>query len=79
MDLDAYIVLRRDTSGCKPCWVLIEFVNGLDLPDSVMEHEAVQTLGEATNDVVSWSNVRVHLRASLCFFSWLIFDLLYPL
>ncbi|EJC98233.1 terpenoid synthase [Fomitiporia mediterranea MF3/22] len=56
MDLDSYIVLRRDTSGCKPCWALIEYANGLDLPDFAMQHEAVETLGEATNDIVSWSN-----------------------
>jgi hypothetical protein len=23
-DLESYIALRRDTSGCKPCWALIE-------------------------------------------------------
>ncbi|OCB91321.1 terpenoid synthase [Sanghuangporus baumii] len=56
MDLDEYITLRRDTSGCKPCWALIEYTNGLDLPDFVMEHEAIECLGESTNDVVSWSN-----------------------
>lgn len=57
MDLESYMVLRRDTSGCKPCWALIEFANGLDIPDEVMEHELVKTLDEATNDLVSWSNV----------------------
>ncbi|KAH8106507.1 terpenoid synthase [Phellopilus nigrolimitatus] len=56
LDLDAYIALRRDTSGCKPCWALIEYANGLNIPDHVMAHEAVDTLGEAANDLVSWSN-----------------------
>lgn len=23
-DLESYIALRRDTSGCKPCWALLE-------------------------------------------------------
>lgn len=23
-DLESYIILRRDTSGCKPCWALVE-------------------------------------------------------
>jgi len=55
-DLEDYIVVRRDTSGCKPCWALIEYANGLDLPDEVMEHPTIQGLDEATNDLVAWSN-----------------------
>ena len=56
-DLDSYIAVRRDTSGCKPCWALIEYANGLDILDEVMEHPAVEALGEAANDLVTWSNV----------------------
>lgn len=56
-DLDSYIALRRDTSGCKPCWALIEFAHNLDLPNEVMEHPTIVALGEATNDLVTWSNV----------------------
>jgi len=55
-DLEDYVVVRRDTSGCKPCWALIEYANGLDLPDEVMEHPIIQSLDEATNDLVTWSN-----------------------
>ena len=58
-DLESYIELRRDTSGCKPCWALIEYANGLDIPDDVMAHEVVEELGEAANDLVTWSNVSV--------------------
>ena len=56
-DLESYIELRRDTSGCKPCWALIEYANGLDIPDEVMAHEVLEELGEAANDLVTWSNV----------------------
>jgi hypothetical protein len=56
-DLDSYITVRRDTSGCKPCFQLIEFAGGFDLPDEVVNHELVQSLEEATNDLVTWSNV----------------------
>lgn len=28
-DLESYINLRRDTSGCKPCWALIEYANNV--------------------------------------------------
>lgn len=57
-DLESYITLRRDTSGCKPCWALIEYANGLDIPDNVMEHQLIRDCGEAANDLVTWSNVR---------------------
>lgn len=76
-DLESYIALRRDTSGCKPCWALIECgsmvspacipstdwhqsvldANNLDIPDEVMDHPVVRSLGEAANDLVTWSNV----------------------
>ncbi|TFK67853.1 terpenoid synthase [Pluteus cervinus] len=55
-DLESYIALRRDTSGCKPCWAFIEFANNLNLPDEVMDHPVIRSLGEATNDLVTWSN-----------------------
>jgi hypothetical protein len=55
-DLESYISLRRDTSGCKPCWALIEYANNLDIPDEVMESPSLLALGEAANDLVTWSN-----------------------
>ncbi|KAL4066991.1 isoprenoid synthase domain-containing protein [Scleroderma yunnanense] len=55
-DLESYIALRRDTSGCKPCWALIEYAYNLDLPDEVVNHPLICSLGEATNDLVTWSN-----------------------
>ena len=59
-DLEDYIVMRRNTSCVKVCWTLIEYANGLDLPDEVMEHRIIQNLDEATNDLVTWSNVSVY-------------------
>ncbi|KAH7912167.1 isoprenoid synthase domain-containing protein [Hygrophoropsis aurantiaca] len=55
-DLESYIALRRDTSGCKPCWALIEYANNLDIPDEVIDHPLIRSLGEAANDLVTWSN-----------------------
>ena len=65
-DLESYIALRRDTSGCKPCWALIEYANNLDIPDEIMEHPIIRSLGEAANDLVTWSNVRFHLPSASC-------------
>ena len=56
-DLESYIHFRRDASGCKPCFTLIEYANGLDLPNEVFEEPIVRTLQETANDIVSWSNV----------------------
>ncbi|KAJ6588973.1 isoprenoid synthase domain-containing protein [Mycena capillaripes] len=47
-DLESYIALRRDTSG--------KYANNLDIPDEVMEHPLIASLGEAANDLVTWSN-----------------------
>ncbi|KAJ3002976.1 hypothetical protein NUW54_g5554 [Trametes sanguinea] len=55
-DLESYIAMRRDTSGCKPCWALIEYAYDLDLPDWVMEDPTIRGLEEAANDLVTWSN-----------------------
>jgi hypothetical protein len=67
-ELEDYVIMRRDTSGCKPCWALIEYASGLDLPDEVIEHPIIESLGEATNDLVIWSNVSDwRLYALLCF------------
>jgi len=55
-DIESYILLRRDTSGCKPCFALIEYANNLDIPDEVMEHPAIRALNDAANDHISWSN-----------------------
>lgn len=58
--LESYVPLRRDTSGCKPCFALIEYAAGIDLPDEVINHPTIRALEEATNDLVTWSNVRCH-------------------
>ena len=56
-DLQSYIPLRRDTSGCRTTWALIEYAYNLDIPDDVMDHPVIRSLGETTNDFVAWSNV----------------------
>ncbi|EIW83595.1 terpene synthase [Coniophora puteana RWD-64-598 SS2] len=55
-DLESYITVRRDTSGCKPCFALIEYAAGIDLPDHVIYHPTLAAMEEATNDLVTWSN-----------------------
>ncbi|KAI0635875.1 terpenoid synthase [Trametes polyzona] len=54
--LEEYITLRWDTSGCKPCFALIEYAAGIDLPEEVISHPTIRALEEATNSFVTWSN-----------------------
>lgn len=57
LDLEAYIDIRRDTSGCKPVFDLIEYSLDLELPDAVVEHPVIVALNQGVNDLVTWSNV----------------------
>ena len=40
-DLESYIAIRRDTSGCKPCWALIEYANNVSVPALLPERADV--------------------------------------
>ncbi|KAH8117137.1 terpenoid synthase [Phellopilus nigrolimitatus] len=55
-DLESYIDVRRDESGCKPVIDLIEYALGIDLPDVVVEHPIIKALVQSCNDLVTWSN-----------------------
>ncbi|KAH9928095.1 terpenoid synthase [Fomitopsis serialis] len=55
-DVESYIDIRRDTSGCKPSFDLIEYAMGLDLPEYVVDHPIIKALNQAANDLVTWSN-----------------------
>ncbi|OJT10931.1 Alpha-muurolene synthase [Trametes pubescens] len=56
-DLESYINVRRDTSGCKPMFDLIEYSMDIDLPDFVVEHPVIKALNQGANDLVTWSNM----------------------
>ncbi|KAL0946496.1 hypothetical protein HGRIS_012714 [Hohenbuehelia grisea] len=55
-DLESYIDVRRDTSGCKPVFDLIEYALDIDLPEEVVTHPTIKALNQGTNDLVTWSN-----------------------
>jgi len=56
-DLETYISMRRETSGCKPVFDLIEYSLDLELPEEVAEHPVILALNQSANDLVTWSNV----------------------
>ncbi|KAJ6501917.1 isoprenoid synthase domain-containing protein [Mycena sanguinolenta] len=55
-DIESYIAIRRDTSGCLPCWALIEYSLDIALPEFVAEDPVIKALNQSTNDLVTWSN-----------------------
>ena len=64
-ELEDYIAIRRDTSGCKPVFDLIEYALQIDLPEYVVSHPIIKALNQGANDLVTWSNVRL---VSMCLF-----------
>ncbi|KAF9237782.1 isoprenoid synthase domain-containing protein [Melanogaster broomeanus] len=55
-DLESYIALRRNTSGMKPSFALVEYAARIDLSDEVQAHPVIKGMEEAANDFASWSN-----------------------
>jgi len=55
-DIESYIDVRRDTSGCKPVFDLVEYALRIELPDQVVEHPVIKALNQGSNDLVTWSN-----------------------
>ena len=54
---DDYLVLRRDNSGCRPCFDLMEYALGIDLSSAVLENPIIQTLSDCANDYIALTNV----------------------
>ena len=55
LDIKSYIDARRPTCGMKPAFTIIEL--GLDIPDEVMAHPAIQEMMLATVDITALFNV----------------------
>ena len=62
--LEDYRVLRRDSSGVRICFDLIEFVLGIDLPGELFQDEAFQRVCRCGNDMISFSNVRKSMSST---------------
>ena len=54
-----YFQLRRLTAGAYPSLFSVEL--GLEIPDEVMEHPALQSLVSLTADSIVLTNVRISL------------------
>lgn len=56
-DLEEYIELRRDTSGCSAAFVLMEWASGIRLPADVVEDPVIRGLVRNACDLVAWAEV----------------------
>ena len=63
-DLESYIDLRRDASGFRMMFDLIEYAGGLNLPDHALVHPILKHLTEQACDLMAWSEVWTSLRHS---------------
>ncbi|KAF8442338.1 hypothetical protein L210DRAFT_3742597 [Boletus edulis BED1] len=55
-DIKSYIDIQRDTLAVKPAFALSEM--GLDIPDEIMSHPAIQEMAMASVDMVGIDNIR---------------------
>ena len=55
LDVKSYIDARRCSSGVKPSFAILEL--GLDIPDEVMAHPAIQEMIIAAVDMSAFWNV----------------------
>jgi hypothetical protein len=58
-DLETYIDLRRNASGLRMVFHLIEYAGGLDLPERASSHPLLKQLTDQACDIIAWSEVRV--------------------
>ncbi|KAF5377733.1 hypothetical protein D9757_009369 [Collybiopsis confluens] len=56
LDPDVFLAHRRETNGCKTCWVLIEYANGLRIPDEVLYDPHIKKMETVANDFVTYVN-----------------------
>ena len=54
-DIKGYFDIRRKTIGAIPSFPLLEL--GLDIPDEVISHPAIQEMILASTDMISITNV----------------------
>ncbi|KAF8524715.1 terpenoid synthase [Hysterangium stoloniferum] len=55
-DITSYLAFRRDSSGIRPCFDLLEYAFGIELPNVVTNDPAFTALLNSANDFISLSN-----------------------
>ncbi|KAH7889591.1 isoprenoid synthase domain-containing protein [Phlebopus sp. FC_14] len=55
-NIQAYMVMRRETIGARPCFVLMRSTRGLEIPDHVLKHPVVEEMENVALDMVYIAN-----------------------
>ncbi|KAJ1300592.1 hypothetical protein OPQ81_002246 [Rhizoctonia solani] len=54
--IDEYTAARRDTSGFKQTFAMLEYAHCLEIPDEIHRHPIVNELAIAGGDILAWAN-----------------------
>ena len=68
LDVKSYIDARRWSVAVQPSFCMIEL--GLDIPDEVMAHPAIQEMKIAAGDLVAFYNVSHIYEKALGILTW---------
>lgn len=59
LDVEPYMLLRRENSAVRFCFGLFEYILGMDLPDEIYDHPVFRRMHLAAIDMVCWANVSI--------------------
>jgi hypothetical protein len=63
--VDEYLKFRRGTIGAMPCFCLVEYAEGIDLPQYVIDHPSIQACQQVAVDLVLIDNDILSYRKDL--------------
>ncbi|KAK0387053.1 hypothetical protein NLU13_5366 [Sarocladium strictum] len=63
--VDEYLNFRRGTIGAMPCFCLVEYAEGIDLPQYVIDHPSIQACQQVAVDLVLMDNDVLSYRKDL--------------
>lgn len=63
--VDEYLKFRRGTIGAMPCFCLVEYAEGIDLPQYIIDHPSIQACQQVAVDLVLIDNDILSYRKDL--------------
>lgn len=68
LSVDEYLAFRRGTIGVMPCLCLVEYAEGIELPQYVVDHPSVKACQQVAVDLVLLDNDILSYRKDLVSF-----------